>query len=141
MQGVQFGDKHSYSDWGLILTEAPTVSPPKVKTNYVDILGADGSLDLTEQLTGTVLYEMRDITCKFALMSSRDTWAEMYSTILNHLHGKAVNITLDKDPDYFYSGRAEVNKWNEGNTAVEVIIKAKVAPYKISRTESGRKVL
>lgn len=141
MQGVNFNGKHSYWDWGLILSEAPVVSPPKPKEKLVDVPGADGSLDLTETLTGKVQYEMRDITFKFTMMISRERWPEMYSEILAHLHGKVVEITLDNDQDYFYTGRAKIDKWEPGQAVAEMTIKAKVAPYKISRYDSGKKVL
>ena len=54
MNGVLFGDKHSFKDWGLILKERPDIKPPNVKTSYVDIAGANGSLDLTEVLSDDV---------------------------------------------------------------------------------------
>lgn len=141
MQGVNFGGKHSYWDWGLILSEAPVVSPPKPKEKLVEVLGADGKLDITECLTGKVQYEMRDITFKFTMMCSRERWPEMYSEILNHLHGKTVEITLDNDHGYFYTGRAQVSKWEPGQTVAEMVIKAKVAPYKTFRYNGERKVL
>lgn len=141
MQGVNFGGKHSYWDWGLILSEAPVVSPPKPKEKLVDVPGADGSLDLTETLTGKVQYEMRDITCKFTMMHPRERWPEMYSDILNHLHGKTVEITLDNDQDWAYIGRAKVDKWEPGQAVANLTIKAKVAPYKVSRYDRERKVL
>lgn len=140
MQGVNFGGKHTYWDWGLILSEAPVVSPPKPKEKLVDVLGADGQLDLTESLTGKVQYEMRDITCQFTMMCSRERWPDMYSEILNHLHGKALEITLDNDQDHYYTGRAKVSKWEPGQTVAELTIKATVAPYKVSRAD-GKKVL
>lgn len=141
MQGVTFKDKHSYWDWGLLLASPPVVSPPQPKTKLVDIPGADGSLDLTETLTGKVQYEMRDITCHFTMKGHRERWPFLYSEILNHLHGQSVEITLDNDPDYFYTGRAEISEWSPGKVTAELTIKAKVAPYKTLHTDNGKKVL
>lgn len=140
MQGVTFGGKHTYWDWGLTLRERPVVSPPKVKSKLVDILGAHGSLDLTEKTAGKVLYEMRDITCHFNVIGNRERWDQVYSEILNHLHGLLMEITLDNDPDYFWTGRAEISKWEPGKITAEMTIKAKVTPYKASRLD-GKKVL
>ena len=49
-----FGDRvlKSYDDFGLIQKSAPEVTPPAPKTNYVDVPGANGSIDLSEALTG-----------------------------------------------------------------------------------------
>ena len=45
--GVLFGDKHSHRDWQLLLNSRPEISSPVPKTNYIDIPGGDGILDLT----------------------------------------------------------------------------------------------
>lgn len=141
MQGVNFGGKHSYHAWGLLLKDAPVVSPPKAKTKLVNVPGADGQLDLTTALTGKVQYDMRDITCNFTMMGHRERWPLLYSEILNHLHGVTMEITLDNDQDFYYVGRAEVSKWAPGQAVAEITIKAKVAPYKVNRFDSGKKVL
>lgn len=140
MKGVTFGGKHTYNDWGLILSGHPVVSPPKPKTKLVDVLGAHGSLDISTKLTGQVMYEMRDITCEFTIIGERDSWEQVYSDILNYLQGQLLEITLDHDPDYYWTGRAEISKWNPGQTVAEMTIKAKVSPYKTSHID-GRKVL
>lgn len=140
MKGVTFGSKHTYKDWGLILREHPVVSPPKPKTKLVDVLGAHGSLDMTTKLTGQVLYEMREITCELTVIGNREEWEQVYSEILNYLQGQLMDITLDHDPDYIWTGRAEISKWNPGQTVAEMTIKAKVSPYKTSHID-GRKVL
>lgn len=140
MKGVTFGSKHTYHDWGLILRERPVVSPPKPKTKLVDVLGTHGSLDISTKLTGQVMYEMREITCELTVIGNRDGWEQVYSEILNYLQGLLMEITLDHDPDYFWTGRAEISKWNPGQATAEMTIKAKVSPYKTSRID-GRKVL
>lgn len=58
INGIRFGKYHSYDDFGLILSSVH-IPPAAPKTNYVDIPGADGQLDLTEAL-GCVRYQMRE---------------------------------------------------------------------------------
>lgn len=140
MQGVNFGGNHSYYTWGLLLQEPPVVSPPKIKSKLVDVLGAHGSLDLTEKLTGHVMYEMRDMTCKFIMDGDRDRWDARLSEILNFLHGKIIEVTVDNDQNYFWSGRAEIKEWKPGQTIAELTIKVKVYPFKTSRLD-GKQVL
>ena len=43
MNGVLFGTKHSYRDWGLFLADRPTISEPEPKTMYIDIPASNGS--------------------------------------------------------------------------------------------------
>lgn len=140
MRGVTFGGKHTYWDWGLLLREHPIVGPPVPKTKLVEIPASDDPIDITEVLSGKVHYQCREIICKFTMMTTRDRWSSLYSEILNHLHGKRMEIILDHDPDYTWTGRVEISEWNPGQTVAELAIKATVAPHKTSRLD-GKKVL
>lgn len=141
MQGVTINKKHSYWDWGLCLKTMPVVSPPKPKTKLIDIPGTDGALDLSKILTGKMHYERREITCTFLLLCDRERWPLVYSEVLNHIHGQTVEIILDNDPEYCYTGIAEIAKWSPDQHVAEMVIKASVDPYKVSRFDSGKKVL
>lgn len=130
MNGVTFGDKHSYRDWGLILKSRPAISPPSPKTLYIDIPGSDGVLDLTESLTGDVKFENRTITCEFNVIDSRKRWSNIYSEILDYLHGQRIKIILDEDPTYYYVGRFQVNEWKSDKVTSLITIEGNVEPYK-----------
>lgn len=127
---------HSYRDWGLILTERPKITAPKPKTLYIDIPGSDGSLDLTETLTGSVSYEEREIACKFATLKKGEYWSDQYSDIQDFLHGQRLKIILDEDQAYYYVGRFEVGDWNSFIRRSEITIKGLIDPYKYERTSS-----
>lgn len=131
MNGVTFGDKHSYRDWGLILKSRPVISPPSPKTLYIDIPGSDGVLDLTESLTGDVKFENRTITCEFNVIDSRKRWSNIYSEILDYLHGQRIKIILDEDPTYYYVGRFQVNEWKSDKVTSLITIEGNVEPYKL----------
>ena len=72
--GVTLGGKHTYRDWGLLPKTRPTIAPPKVRTNYVDVPGLDGALDLSEALTGRVGYQTRDFSAEFIVIDARNRW-------------------------------------------------------------------
>ena len=42
---ITIGSKNTWDDWYLIPSSRPVVNPPKPKTKYIDIPGADGHLD------------------------------------------------------------------------------------------------
>ena len=127
--GILFGDVHSFNDLNLVLTKA-TIPPAKPKTPYLDIPGADGSLDLTEA-HGDVKYSDRDCTFNFSVLPSDDTdWEEKKTEISNLLNGKACNITLDTDEDYYYQGRCSVDEHLQDGNLKQFTIKVKVRPYK-----------
>lgn len=128
--------RHTYSDFGLIQTQLAEVSPPAPKTKYIDIPGADGSVDLTEALTGEVQYEERSIKMEFAIPGRSPEWRRIYSDMGDFLQGERMLLILDEDPGYYYDGRFKVDGWHfkDGNTVIT--ISGRVEPYKYERYSS-----
>lgn len=140
MLGVTFGSKHSYRTWGLLLKTYPYFSPPEPKTKLVEVPGADTVIDLTEALTGSVKYGIRQGRFEFWVMDGRQKWPSVYSSIMNELHGKRVKITIDDDPNYYYLGRVKVNEWESDKATATIVLTAEVEPYKYQRHGEGRKL-
>lgn len=133
MIGVTFNIKHSYHQWGLMLRSRPVISPPTPKTKYAEVPGADGSLDLTDTLTGYTQYKNRKITFEFVIMAGRASWPAIYSDIMDTLHGNIVEIVFDDDPDYVYTGRVTVGKWDAEKVTATLTMSAEVEPFKTER--------
>lgn len=140
MHGVTFGNKHSYRTWGLLLKSRPEISPPKPKTKIIQVPGADTIIDLTEALTDGVKYEPRTIKCEFWVVDGRHNWPTVYSSILNELHGKRVQIVMDDDPNYYYIGRVAVDEWESDKKTSTIVLTAEVEPYKRMRHGEGRRL-
>lgn len=136
MDGVTFGTKHSYRDWGLLLKSRPVISPPSPKTVYVDIPGSDGVIDLTESLTGDVKFDNRTIKCEFVVLDARNRWSDIYSEIMDYLHGQRMKVRLDEDPTYYYEGRLQVNEWKSDKVTSTITIEGDVEPYKMEMFSS-----
>ena len=66
---VNFGDKNTWDDWKLVPSNRPVIDPPTQKTNYIDIPGADGSLDISTALTGYPVYNDRVGSIEFIVMN------------------------------------------------------------------------
>lgn len=132
IQSITFGDKNTWDDWKILPTERPVFAPPKPKTTYIDIPGGNGTLDLSESLTGYPIYENRTGSFKFRVMNDYVEWHERYTEIMEHLHGRSMNAILADDPDYFYKGRFTVDSWASGDTWSEITIGYTVDPYKWS---------
>lgn len=136
--GISFADIHSFYDLDLILS-AVDISPAKPKTTYVDIPGADGSIDLTEAL-GDVRFS--DRTHKFTLTMnpmgdlSESAWEAKKTALCNALNGRACRITLDKDPDYYWIGRLTVDSFKSNKRIRQFVVSARVKPYKYKQTET-----
>ena len=93
MYSVNFGDKNSYDDFGLLLM--PKTRPfPSPKTTYVSIEGKDGDLDLTTSLTGDVKYKNISYSLEFYLKDKRVDWETTLLDISTYLHGKKMNLVF-----------------------------------------------
>lgn len=136
MVGATIGTKHTYNDWGLILTDK-VISPPVPKTNMVEVPLCDGSLDLTESLTDDVKYEDRKIVLTFKVLDPIKEWPLKMSTILNYLHGQRLQIVFDDDAAYYYIGRVVVNEWASNKKPGTLVIEGAVDPYKYDMTSSA----
>lgn len=133
MKGVKFNDTHSYFDLNLIMSEC-SISPATPKTNYINIPGADGSIDLTEAL-GDVKYNDRTGSLVFSVLPS-DDFEEKKSEISNFLNGKHFDrITFDKDPDFYYIGRCSVNNYKSDKMQRQITVDLILHPFKYAQEE------
>lgn len=129
---ITFGDKNTWTDWGLIPTSRPVFNPPKIKSKYVDIPGSDGLLDLSTLLAGRPLFANREGSLEFVVADQTKNWAVLYSDIANYLHGQSMRAYPEDDPDYYYEGRFTLNAWQSNQTFSTITIDYSVAPYKTS---------
>lgn len=126
MHGVVFGNKHSRYDYDAIMNYA-RITPPAVKENYIDIAGGDSSIDLTEAVGG-VVFEDSKIEFKFTLFSELKK-----NSMKNDLHGKKVQIILEKEPEYYYEGRLSFTKEELNGNLYELYVDARIKPYKLEK--------
>lgn len=127
---ITIGSKNTWDDWHLIPSSAPVFNPPTPKTKYVDIPGADWHLDMTTALTGDVAYNGREGSFEFYVDNGHDEWPNVYSDIMDYLHGQLLNAVLEDDPIYYYEGRFSVNQWKSDAQNSKIVIDYNVAPYK-----------
>lgn len=129
MKGVMIGEKHSYNDFGLILS-SKEISPPKPQTKSVDVPMRDGSIDLTEAVADEVKYKDRTIKLNFTVIDPVNTWATKISEIQNYLHGQRMKIIFDDDCAFYYIGRISVDTWASNKNIGTLVIEGTVEPFK-----------
>lgn len=123
-------DINTWDDWHLIPTSRPLVAPPTVATKFVEIPGMDGSVDLTEAVTGYPTYSRRVGSWQFIVANGYGEWEVRYSEILAAIHGIDCTVILEDDPGYFYEGRITVSTWESGKSFSMVEIAYELMPYK-----------
>ena len=131
-------EKSAFYDWNIVLTKAD-IPLPAPKTSTVDIKGADGVLDLSEVLTGDVLYNNRTIKLIFEMLNDNDYYG-LITEISNYLHGQKIKFTLNNDEDYYYIGRATINQWECVKRKGTIVISVDCEPYKYAVIETIKKV-
>lgn len=133
--------KNTWNDWCLIPETDPIVVPPTQKTNYLDIPGASGSLDMSEVLTGYPLFNNREGSFTFFVMNESavsqpechpDKLRRLASEIMNYLRGKEMRMILEDDSSYYYKGRFFLESASPEEEFSKISIKYNVEPYKRS---------
>ena len=111
----------------------PVIAPPSVKTNFVEVPGSSGTLDLSQSLTGYPLYGNREGDLKFHVLNDKPiSWAELYQQLMSAFHGQRSQVVLEDDPDYRYEGTLAIGEWvsNNDGTWSDVTIHYTLDPYK-----------
>ena len=121
---------NTWKDWKLIPSSRPLFNAPKVKTNYIDLPGANGSIDATQVLSSYIYYNNREGSNEFYVANREHDWATVYSEIMNYLQGRKVKIILSDDPGFYYRGRLAVNQWKSEKDFSRIVIDYVVDPYK-----------
>lgn len=129
MKGVKIGEKHSFNDFGLILS-SKVISPPEPQLKKVSVPLRDGSIDLTESLTDDIKFNDRTITLTFSVVDPMSEWTAKISKIENYLHGKRLKVIFDDDPAFYYVGRVSVNQWSSQKNIGTIVIECTVEPFK-----------
>ena len=138
MRAIQFNDKHTAEDWGLILT-AKKRNPPTPKYEKISIDGRDGEIDLSRALTGEIKYKNTDASYSFLL--SKGTQAEreeLLSEIINFIHGNILNIIEPDDQYHYIVGDCIVENVVNNKAYASFTVSADCEPYKYAIEETNR---
>ena len=136
--------KNSYSDFHLVSDGRPVIALPEHITNYVEVPGASGRLDMSESLTNYPLYGDREGSIEFIVLTDYgpgDSWSKRYQMISRYIHGRHLELALEDDPDYFYEGRFAIDGWESpsdgGNSTISIQYTLDTYKYWQTRTEQS----
>lgn len=130
-QDGKFVGKNTWEDWHLIPSSRPTIAQAGVSTTFVDIPGRrDGPIDLSEYLTGGIVYGQRSGSFEFIVDNDHEYWITIQMKIAQYLHGKRMRMVLEDDPEYYYEGRFTLNDWKSESWNSKITINYVVGPYK-----------
>lgn len=136
MSDIRFGTKWARADYGLIV--APYAIPmPEPQTNFVDIPGRDGALDLSEAF-GTIRYADRVIELTLYARAPFDT---LLSAFAADVHGRRMNVIFDRDPGFYYDARITIEDVERHWGYCELSVECRAKPYKLEQFETTITVL
>ena len=131
MSDIRFGTKWAHADYGLIV--APYAIPmPEPQTNFVDIPGRDGALDLSEAF-GIVRYADRIISLTLYARAPFDALTSVFAA---DVHGRRMNVIFDRDPTFYYDARVTLVDVERHVGYCELSLECRAKPYKLEHFET-----
>ena len=136
MSDIRFGTKWAHADYGLIV--APYAIPmPEPQTNFVEIPGRDGALDLSEAF-GTIRYADRVIPLTLYACAPFDA---LISAFAADVHGRRMHVIFDRDPTYYYDARVTLEDVERHVGYCELSLECRAKPYKLEHFETTITIL
>ena len=132
------------TEFGFYLPEYDDASP-EVQSNFVEILGMSGSLDLSEQ-DGVVYFNDVEEELVFEKVTSETTQADIKSTarqLNNALLAEVGNVIFDDDPTFYRYGRVmstRVECVENGKLIATIGLRLKPYRYKVNMTTVTKSV-
>ena len=133
MRGIYINGKHTGNDMNLVMTEKD-IGEPVAQTYKVDVPGRNGSLDLSEFLTGDIRYSNRPLNFKFIADGSREKILTAIDEMMM-FHGQQAEIISDDYLNYFYRGRISISHKDNGCYA-EFEMSVDAEPFRMARRKS-----
>lgn len=121
---------NTWDDWHLIPTSRPSVAPPAVSTNFVEIPGLNGAIDMSDYLCGRPVYGNRSGSWDFYVDNDHENWETIRMKISNYLHGRKFKISFESDPRFYWEGRFSVGEWKSEATNSRISINYTLSPFK-----------
>jgi len=118
--------KRTWTDWSMVSEDAIVVEAPSVKTNYITVPGANGSIDLTNAVAGHVLYDNISGSMKFDVQSADPVTT--YYAVMSFLHGMKGTMT-PADGGGPFTGRFSVDGYSVSDGVFQMTIGYNVVPY------------
>lgn len=115
-----------------------TLGPAEYRTQFVEVPGRDGELDLSTALTdGEPRYSSRQFSARLERSDGTRLDRETaIHTMINWLDGWRMNIKLPDDPEHYITGRVHVEKEYNDVAHASVLVTATVDPWRYNVNET-----
>ena len=128
---------NTWDTWHLIPTSKPVVASPQPKTNYIEIPGRHGALDLSTYLTGGMVFGQRSGSWEFVIDNGWEHWETIRRSLYEKLHGQQFKIVLEDVPLWYWFGRVSINEFQSDEANNRITLDYAVDPYCYSVLEDS----
>lgn len=145
--GVIIGGIDTLRQMGLILLADLKIGTPPLKSNIVEIPGADGTLNMSYIVGGgEPLYGNRDISFSLFKQADEQSFSEIRAKLIALCHGREQTLILPNDKMHYYKGLFTVGDsdgYNNRTIPISIIAdpyayKTELTKVKIALPESGK---
>lgn len=111
---------NSLSDFGLAIANTDYLGEPVQDTsNLIAVPGRSGMLDTTETVFGGQYYSHRSIKISFGGLEDPVDWDSVISSFRNLFEGRIVQLVFATDPDWYWTGRVSIEKFQHNRSLGE----------------------
>ena len=122
---------HTLDDWELAIGNNDYIGDPEQELNYIDVVGRNSPIDVSDALIGRPSYKKREIKMNMGGIRSRNGWDNIISDIRNKIDGRIVHVIFDNDKQYYWRGRIHVQDFDRNNRlGTFTLIMPQADPYK-----------
>lgn len=133
LYGVTINGVNTLTEYGLFLCADLVIGEPRLKENYIDIPGGNGSLNLSYSPQGYAVYEDRAISFTLFKPMDEEERNRLATMLRNAWHGQEVNLILPNDLTHYWVGViqfGEISGYNSG----EIRVTMRAAPFKLANS-------
>lgn len=133
---LQFGEYNTWENWHLI-TKKLEIDPPEPKTNYIDLGGVSGTIDLTEALSERPVFKDRKLTATFwTRQGTRQERESLLQQVVEAIHGRRLKMLVPDYPGGYFLGRITVKGIVRQNSYTEFSVEAVCDPWRYAMEET-----
>lgn len=122
---------NSLADFGFAIGNNDYIGEPVQPNNIILVPGSSKPLDLTETVFGKQYFTHREIKIRFGAVRAPEQWDSEMSRFRNLFSGKIVKLSFANDPDWYWTGRAQLSNFSRQRAIGQFDFKIPYAdPYK-----------
>lgn len=117
-----------------------SISAPQVRTEYKEVRGMDGTLDVSESPQGYPVFENRTLKLRLFKVPPFIAWdineyLQLRATFMARWQGRRVRITTPDDATHYWVGRLSVKDPEDGSYFIDC--EAVVYPYRLKNAATA----